>query len=419
MKTGDLQDLQKTAEDGHMKTLYLHIGLHKTATTTIQHFLTENDEVLKTKGYTYPKFPVHYPYLGKDRNGIFLGTPYLDYDGERRMDIEAENYKTCMGIIHELFETYPNVILSNERLWFDLSKAEGALMQRLLDDASEYGYRIKMIVYVRRQDKFIESFWNEQIKSNILETRKFEQYKDEYDRLLFGEYFSRLGDMAGDENLIMRRFDEVVRGEGILPDFMKAIGLELTDEDTISVEKANTQLYGNITEIKRRMNEMEGLKRGDADFLRESLWMASDTSKKNYPCAELSVEERTEFMKKFEDENRMLADRFIGDGKPLFSEDYSGLPKREDDNPEFISDVIRSSAAADVLLLRRLKEAEKAIKAFGKRIDKLEEKGKKLEEKNKKLEEKNKKLEERVDKQSVRIDHLRHPVKALMNRGKN
>ena len=292
-------------------------------------------------------------------------------------------------------------------------------MQRLLDDASEYGYRIKMIVYVRRQDKFIESFWNEQIKSNILETRKFEQYKDEYDRLLFGEYFSRLGDMAGDENLIMRRFDEVVRGEGILPDFMKAIGLELTDEYTISVEKANTQLYGNITEIKRRMNEMEGLKRGDADFLRESLWMASDTSSKNYPCAELSVEERTEFMKKFEDENRMLADRFIGDGKPLFSEDYSGLPKREDDNPEFISDVIRSSAAADVLLLRRLKEAEKAIKAFGKRIDKLEEKGKKLEEKNKKLEEKNKKLEERVDKQSVRIDHLRHPVKALMNRGKN
>ncbi len=402
-----------------MNTLYLHIGLHKTATTTIQHFLTENDEVLKTKGYTYPKFPIHYPYMGKDRNGIFLGTPYLDYDGQRRTDIEEEYYKTCMGTIHELFETYPNVILSNERLWYDLPKAEGALMQKLLDDASEHGYQIKMIVYVRRQDKFVESFWNEQIKSNINETRKFEQYKDEYSRLKFGEYFSRLGDMAGDENLIMRRFEDVVRGEGILADFMKIIGLELTDEYQISVENANTQLYGNITEIKRRINEMDGLKRGDAVFLRESLWMASETAKKNYPCAELSVEERTEFMKQFKDENQMLADRFIGDGKPLFSEDYSGLPKREDDNPEFISDVIRSSAAADVLLLRQLKEANKAITALSKRIDKLERRSKKLEEKNKKLEEKNAKLKERVDKHDIRIDHLRHPVKALLNKGKN
>ncbi len=402
-----------------MNTLYLHIGLHKTATTTIQHFLTENDEVLKTKGYTYPKFPIHYPYMGKDRNGIFLGTPYHDYDGQRRTDIEKENYKTCMGTIHELFETYPNVILSNERLWYDLPKAEGALMQKLLDDASEYGYQIKMIVYVRRQDKFVESFWNEQIKSNIKETRKFEQYKDEYSRLKFGEFFSRLGDMAGDENLIMRRFEDVVRGEGILADFMKIIGLELTDEYHISVENANTQLYGNITEIKRRINEMDGLKRGDAVFLRESLWMASETAKKNYPCAELSVEERTEFMKQFKDENQMLADRFIGDGEPLFSDDYSGLPKREDDNPEFISDVIRSSAAADVLLLRQLKEANKAITALSKRIDKLERKSKKLEEKNKKLEEKNAKLKERVDKHDIRIDHLRHPVKALLNKVKN
>ena len=95
---------------------------------------------------------------------------------------------------------------------------------------------------------------------------------------------------------------------------------------------------------------------------------------------------------------------FIGDGKPLFSDDYSVPPKREDNNPEFLKDVIRVSAAGDVQLLRRLKEDEKTIRALEKRV--------------KKLEDALAKQTERIDKQAVRIDHLRHPVKALLTKKK-
>ena len=38
-----------------MKTLYLHIGTPKTATSSIQKFLAQNREVLESKGYVFPK----------------------------------------------------------------------------------------------------------------------------------------------------------------------------------------------------------------------------------------------------------------------------------------------------------------------------------------------------------------------------
>ena len=121
-----------------MKTLYLHIGTQKTATTTLQHFLAENDEVLKTKGYTYPLFPeIFYPYGDNSRNGLFLGHPYFNKYNERDREKEQEFYDKGMKRLHEIFMTYPNVILSEERLWLQLFYDKAALMKRILEDGSE------------------------------------------------------------------------------------------------------------------------------------------------------------------------------------------------------------------------------------------------------------------------------------------
>ena len=38
-----------------MKTLYLHIGVHKTGSTSIQDFLFKNANLLENQGYFYPK----------------------------------------------------------------------------------------------------------------------------------------------------------------------------------------------------------------------------------------------------------------------------------------------------------------------------------------------------------------------------
>ena len=288
-----------------MKTLYLHIGTQKTATTTIQHFLADNDEVLKTKGYTYPLFPeLYYPYWDNTRNGLFIGHPYFDKNNERDREKEKEYFSKGMELVHELFKTYPNVILSEERLWLELFFNKGEIMKKLLEDSQLYGYQIKLILYLRRQDKFVESYWNQQLKSTVTESRPLDQFMQEFTHLNYYYPLRVITDIIGEENLIMRRFDEVVRGEGILPDFMHAVGLELTDEYQVVEERTNDRLSGNTAEIKRIINQLDGLLIGDQIYLKDRMRMASEISDRKYRCALLSEEDRAAFMKQFEADNR-------------------------------------------------------------------------------------------------------------------
>ncbi len=386
-----------------MKTLYLHIGTQKTATTTIQHFLAENDEVLRTKGYAYPMFPeLYYPYWDNTRNGLFLGHPYFDKNNRRDREKEKQYYERGMELLHEVFEECPNVILSEERLWLELFYDKGALMQKILDDGIEHGYEIKLIVYLRRQDVFAESYWNQQIKSTVTESRGVSRFIDEFKHINYYYELKRISDVVGVENLDVVRFDDVVRGEGILADFMKRIGLELTDEYHITQEETNSRLSGNTAEIKRVINQMDDIMIGDQIFLKDRMKMASEVSNKRYRASVLSAEERAEFMERFREGNELAAELYLKDGKPLFSDDYSGHPKWEKDNPEYLDDAIMTSAAGDILLYRRIKDAVRTIGRLEKRVDKLESR---LE-----------KQKASMDQRDKKIDRLMHPVKTVIGK---
>ena len=55
-----------------MRTLYVHIGTPKTATTSIQMFCVENQKVLNKQSYSYPLLDFVYPHVAHRRNGHFL-----------------------------------------------------------------------------------------------------------------------------------------------------------------------------------------------------------------------------------------------------------------------------------------------------------------------------------------------------------
>ena len=46
-----------------MRTLYVHIGTPKTATTSIQMFCVENQKVLNKQSYSYPLFFFFYSHV--------------------------------------------------------------------------------------------------------------------------------------------------------------------------------------------------------------------------------------------------------------------------------------------------------------------------------------------------------------------
>ena len=57
-----------------MRTLYVHIGTPKTATTSIQMFCVENQKVLNKQSYSYPLLDFVYPHVAHRRNRVVRKT---------------------------------------------------------------------------------------------------------------------------------------------------------------------------------------------------------------------------------------------------------------------------------------------------------------------------------------------------------
>ncbi len=114
-----------------MKTLYLHIGTTKTATTSIQRFLEENKDVLQKYGYCFPDSLHVYPRANKRRNAHFLVAKVWDADGSRNQSKEKEYFEEGLQQIRTAFGTYDHVILTDESIWHALSYSKKSLLQEL------------------------------------------------------------------------------------------------------------------------------------------------------------------------------------------------------------------------------------------------------------------------------------------------
>ena len=97
-----------------MKTLYLHVGTPKTATSSIQKFLQINREILEEYGYFFPKLLQKYPNVGLNRNAHFMVEVPPAKDGAERGISESEVLQEGMEQVADAFGKYDHVILSEE-----------------------------------------------------------------------------------------------------------------------------------------------------------------------------------------------------------------------------------------------------------------------------------------------------------------
>lgn len=352
-----------------MRTLHIHIGTPKTATTAIQNFCKENAGLLEQKGYCYTIFPIVYPRVARTRNGHFLLGKIEDADGVRDFSQEEKNFKEGMQMVQELFLRHDHVILSDESIWRGMDSERKTLWSDLMEEAKKGGFRLHAIVYLRRQDKFFASLWNQQVKK-MTETETFAQFSDSVNREIRIDYYAKLERMAaviGKENITVRRFDGgKFEGGSIYSDFLLTIGLTLTDEYEISQGIRNTGLYGNTHEIKRILNSLPQMKDPHVrNFIREALQECSDYSSRAYPAEMFSKEETEAFLKTYEEGNRKIAQEYLNEpGADLFDNTIKDVPKWEKDNPFMMDDLIRFAGIALMRLYEEKQILQEEVKSI-------------------------------------------------------
>uniref|UniRef100_N2ABI3 Sulfotransferase domain-containing protein n=1 Tax=Eubacterium plexicaudatum ASF492 TaxID=1235802 RepID=N2ABI3_9FIRM len=338
------------------KILYVHVGTTKTGTTAIQSFLIDNQEVLNRKGYCYPLFPYRYQEVSERRNARFL----LEEASDRQNGIFREG----MDRIHELFRTFDNIIVSDEGIWSANYEQRITMWRALKAEAKEGGFQIKIIVYLRRQDMYLISGWNQMVKSGLgadagTAWSDYVHNLNDINKMKYATHLKKIAAFFGKKNLIVRRFEpkRFVNGT-IYADFLQTVRLELTDEFRIEQAAKNIRLAGNTHEIQRVLNGMPGMNPAFHSFFRQSLLSYADLSGETYPCEMFSKEEAEAFMQQYEEENREVAREYFNE-EELFDMIWKDAPKWEKDNPQMQDDLIRFVGACCM----RLAEENRDLKS--------------------------------------------------------
>ncbi|MBN2048086.1 MAG: hypothetical protein JW750_09605 [Anaerolineaceae bacterium] len=237
------------------RTIYLHIGTHKTATTTIQAGCVENRAALREAGWHYPETGM---YLYGQHNIAW------EFARDRKQAwnhvTEWVAFRPDWGGIAQLQEEVrqtgaPNVIVSSEDF-------DGLEPDRIMGLRQAFGDdQVEIIIYLREQYSLFQSAWAQFVKAGFV-TDAFPVWVEKMlasgPEVLhyFGNYFEFLQDWAaafGKEHIHVQEFSKTSIQGHIFHDFLRACDVPSVERFPIPANK-NISPGFKVLEITRRLN---------------------------------------------------------------------------------------------------------------------------------------------------------------------
>ena len=353
-----------------MPTLLLHIGTHKTGTTAIQTFLEANAPTLERRGLLFPMFPARWHGVLPNRNGHFLNRAALRRMGAATDERDGRQADDCMARLAAWARerTDGTALLSDERMWFSGALHRGYWETvRALAEALGFD-RTRVIVYLRRQDRFAEALWNQFVKATK-KTETLAAYLAHPRTRAICDYDAGLRSLErvfGKDNLTVAVYDRAALKNGdAVDDFRERAGLP-PDADYARPDAArfNPRLNNNLVELKRIVNlSPEYAKLNNAFGAAFAHAEAADDW--TPPSELLDDAARAAFLNAFREGNERLAADYFG-GIPPFPALGSGAaaPWRFD-----AGDMLRDAV---LVMADQMARQEIRLRALAERLARLE-----------------------------------------------
>jgi len=207
--------------------IYLHIGSHKTGTTTIQRALHLNRKTLRRQGFFLPCSGRPNPHFAAQHNLCW------EIRSDRRFDPQFGTWNDLTNEIDKQ-NNYEKILLSSED--FCLLSLEQILQVR----QKLANHQAKIILYLRRQDKLLQSIWSQTIKSPTNPFKKafstfIQANLDTPHRINYERIIADWGAVFGHENLILRVLEKESLSGHLFHDFLNACGVP--DAENYSLPK--------------------------------------------------------------------------------------------------------------------------------------------------------------------------------------
>lgn len=336
-----------------MKKLYLHIGMPKTGTSALQSFFTKNRERLCEDGIWYPEFNARFKVEEKQK-GFSGNAGFLLECSVSPEEMSQGQRQTFEDICNRLQNSDKDILLSDEGLFW-----RNAIVYKNLVDR---GFDVKVIVCLRRQDLWGESYWNHGVKTGS-ETRSCFDFIQERE-LDYYKWVKRIAAVVGKDNVIVSVYESGGgRSEDIFTTFLGILGIHSVENYQKDVYQVNPSLSANFTEIKRNFNNIPNsniFMASVSEILEEGKRYALTNEKTIHAPSFLSREERVAIIEKYHESNTMLAKEFLG-REFLFDETVDDSGECGIDHETIYQDIIKFFG---MLLVRQYEENEKIKNAL-------------------------------------------------------
>lgn len=309
-----------------MKNLFLHIGCHKTGTTSIQIACVQNKPILQQQGFDFFNIGAKGNEIrnGNTSSWVSRGEEYYDeiYHGR------GEKIMKSKELALELSKSkYDNVIMSAEHFSWMIDTNNISELKREL---SEF-FNVKIICYIRRQDKLIISHFQQSSSNNDSPSYYYYQggclslpyMRTNYDEYLDYNYrLSKWIDVFGADNVIVKVFErEYLKDGDAIVDFLSIFGI-----DTDVIKKVNTNeskgfertKIGHLLNSSKLKNKLEKVIRDGTDNSGRMLPSRRDAYElyQKYRQSNIELNKKLNISEKFED---------------IFDSDFSNYPESSKD----------------------------------------------------------------------------------------
>ncbi|MBU2957262.1 hypothetical protein Q4511_09455 [Paracoccus sp. 1_MG-2023] len=284
------------------RTLYLHIGVHRTATTAIQAAMARNWELLRNNGFLYPyRVERHIGVF----NDIFSGRTDARTVGKDLVRRAANHPNE----IHTL-------VMSDE----DVSMREDLGPLQALADS----FDVKVIFAMRRQDLWLESWWAQNVKGQWDRRYCHKSWPDfirdrkDFHWIDYHNYINHIESVFGVGSVRPYVFERSQMPDGPIAEFCKQFGFTKTRKLS-AAGGSNISLTPEVSEFVRQLPLIEAPMKLRLKLIEIAESVDREIRKENPALLMIPHAERVGIMKEYQEGNDAVAKRFFARDK-LFLE---------------------------------------------------------------------------------------------------